>query len=244
MSALPNDFSVALAHDLNYFSADGQQPVTTDSVLLAAFAAEKLDQKRRVVCDLFAGSGLLSLLAARRSPRITLTGIDIDENACRLYRKNAAENGLTARMTAICRDAAALTGQGLDGRFDAVIANPPYFSDGRGAASPNPARQTARQGCPLEAMADAAALLLKNGGALFLCYPAERLAELICALSARSLIPKRLRMVAHTAEKRPSIVLLEAVKGAAHGLICEKTLIQYEKNGAMTADCAAMYALP
>ena len=241
---MPNDFSVALASGLRYFSAEDQQPVTTDSVLLAAFAAEKLDQKRRAVCDLFAGSGLLSLLAARRSPRITLTGIDIDESACRLYQKNAAENGLTERMNARCLNAAALRGQGLDGYFDAVIANPPYFAAGRGAASPDPARQTARHGCSLAAVANAAALLLKNGGALFLCYPAERMAELICALSACSLIPKRLRMVAHTAEKRPSIVLLEAVKGAAHGLICEKTLIQYEKNGGMTAECAAMYALP
>lgn len=238
------DFSVPLAENYQFFSAKGQQPVTTDSVLLAAFAAEKLDQKRCAVCDLFAGSGLLSLLAARRSPRITLTGIDIDENACRLYQKNAAENSLAERMTALCLDAATLCGQGLDGRFDAVIANPPYFSTERGAPSPDSVRQTVRQGCSLETMAGAAALLLKNGGTLFLCYPGERMAELICALSARNLTPKRLRMVAHTVDKRPSIVLLEAVKGAAHGLICEKPLIQYEKNGEMTAECAAMYALP
>ena len=221
-------------------STESMQAVTTDSVLLAAFAAERLDHKRRTVCDLFCGSGLISLLLARRCGNLTLLGVDIDAEACELYAKNAKINGLDARMRAICADATSPDAMQLD----AVVANPPYFSPENGAVSPDSARNLARQGCSAQCFAKAAAKLLKNGGALFCVYPTARLIDLTAALREANLEPKRMRLIAHCLGKKPSLVLVEAVKGAHAGLDFEPTLYLYDENGEMTAACAAAYALP
>jgi tRNA1Val (adenine37-N6)-methyltransferase len=220
------------------------QGITTDSVLLAAFAAKKLDQKRRTVCDLFCGCGLLSLLLARRCPNLSLTGIDIDPVCCQMFLQNAGTNDLSLRMTAQQADASNAEMLRKFGTFDAVVANPPYFSTAQGAVSPDVHRRRERHGCSIAAFVQAAALLLKNGGTLFCVYPTSRLAELICTLHGHGLEPKHMQLIAHTAQSEPTLALIEAAKGAAVGMRCDPTMILYETSGEMTADCAAAYHLP
>lgn len=235
---------VFLAENTVFSNAPRLQGITTDSVLVAAYAAERLRTLRGEVCDLCCGSGLISLLLARRCADITLHGVDSDAEACRYYLKNAGENGLAPRFGATGCDMAEVRARFASGRFAAAVANPPYFEQNRGAASPDPARRAARQGCALETLLGAAAYLLKNGGSLWLSFPAERTAELFCRMSKAKIEPKRMRFVAHTAEKAPSIVLAGGVKGAAAGIRCEKTLILYAADGRMTGECAAMYGMP
>ncbi len=227
-----------------FYNPPRLQGITTDSVLLAAYAAERLRALRGEVCDLCSGSGLISLLLARRCAGVRLHGVDADAEACRCYQKNAGENGLAKRLGATRCDAGEVRAHFPAGRFAAAVANPPYYEAGRGAASPDPARRAARQGCALETLLAAAAYLLKNGGSLWLCFPAERTAELFCRMSEAKIEPKRMRFVAHTAEKEPSIVLAGGVKGAAAGIRCERTLVLYERDGRMTDECAAIYGAP
>lgn len=217
------------------------QSITTDSVLLAAFAAETLDEKRIRACDLCCGSGLITLLMAARCPRVSFCGLDVDPQACEGYRQNAVDNGLTHRMEAICTDLADVRNRLQPGSFQAIVTNPPYFEPTRGAASPNPARQLARQGCSLKTVLAASAYLLNGRGTLFLSFPTSRLAELFCAMSAVGIEPKRLRLVAHTAEAAPSVALVSGTPGAAAGLHCEPLLILYDRQGQMTPACAAAY---
>ncbi len=233
-----------LLNGLTFFSPPPLQGVTTDSILLAAFAAEHLLEKRAAVCDLCCGSGLLTLLTLARTPRTTFRGVDCDPNACRRYEQNAQNNQLLNRMSAVCADLTEIRRFFSPGAFDAVIANPPYFEAERGAASPDETRRISRQGCPLETVLSSAAYLLKNGGHLNLCFPAARLAELFSKMSAAWLEPKRLRLAAHTVEKAPSIALVEGVRGARSGLICEPLLILYDSSGRMTETCAALYGEP
>ena len=235
---------VFLADGTVYYNPSQLQGVTTDSVLVAAYAAERLQRLRGAVCDLCCGSGLISLLLARRCGGITLCGIDADGEACRYYRINAGANALSARLEAVHCGAEEVRQRLSAGAFAAVVANPPYYERGRGAASPDEGRRAARQGCPLQNLTDAAAYLLKNGGSFWVGFPAGRLAELFRRMSAAQIEPKRMRFVAHTAEKAPSIVLVCGVKGASEGICCERTLILYGPDGAMTDECAAMYGWP
>ena len=106
------------------------------------------------------------------------------------------------------------------GSFDLVVANPPYFAAGSGYTSPDPMRAHARdeRTCTMQDICAAMAYLTRWGGSAALVHRPERLSELLCALTAAGLEPKRLRTVAHTAHAAPSLVLVEARRGGKPGL--------------------------
>lgn len=70
--------------------------------------------------ELGAGSGLLSILAARRGAQVTAS--DISEISVQGIEDNAASNGVA--VTAICSD---MFDNLANTTFDVVIVNPPYF---------------------------------------------------------------------------------------------------------------------
>ena len=72
--------------------------------------------------------------------------------------------------------------------------------------------------CTLEQLCAAAARCLKNGGRFALVHRPDRLTDLLCALRAAGLEPKRMQLVQHRADKPPSAVLLEAVRQGRPGL--------------------------
>ena len=72
--------------------------------------------------------------------------------------------------------------------------------------------------CTLEQLCAPAARCLKNGGRFALVHRPDRLTDLLCALRAAGLEPKRMQLVQHRADKPPSAVLLEAVRQGRPGL--------------------------
>ena len=74
------------------------------------------------------------------------------------------------------------------------------------------------------AFVSAAFLLLKNGGKLFLIYPAQSLCDAMCSLRAHRLEPKRLRFVCPAPDLPPIRVLIEARKLGGVGLTVEPPL--------------------
>ena len=114
----------------------------------------------------------------------------------------------------------AAVGVELQPDFDLVVANPPYFAAGSGYTSPDPVRAHARdeRTCTMQDICAAMAYLTRWGGSAALVHRPERLSELLCALTAAGLEPKRLRTVARTADAAPSLVLVEARRGGKPGL--------------------------
>ena len=60
-------------------------------------------------------------------------------------------------------------------------------------------------------MCAAAARVLKTGGRLYLCFPAQRLEALFTALGQADLAPKRLRFVHPRPGKEANLALVDAV---------------------------------
>ena len=110
-------------------------------------------------------------------------------------------------------------------------------------ASGSDSRAVARseRGCTLAEVIAAAAWCLKTGGAFCLVHRPERLAELLTAMSAAGLEPKRLRLVQHRAEKAPSLVLVGGRKGAKPGLDVQAPLILTGPDGRDTAEVRRIY---
>ena len=137
-----------------------------------------------------------------------------------LCRNNLEANGLTGRAQILCADLREHRAVLPAGSFDLVVANPPYFAAGSGYTSPDPMRAHARdeRTCTMQDICAAMAYLTRWGGSAALVHRPERLSELLCALTAAGLEPKRLRTVAHTAHAAPSLVLVEARRGGKPGL--------------------------
>lgn len=78
------------------------------------------------VLDLGTGTGCLLLTLLSELPLARGIGTDISPAACAVARVNAVRLGLGRRATFIVAD----WGRGLTGRFDLILANPPYIADG------------------------------------------------------------------------------------------------------------------
>lgn len=191
---------------------EGLPKLGRDSLLLGAFAALRPGWR---VCDLGCGSGALALLLARRAAGLTLDGLDLLPDCAALAAENLRANGLTGCV--LTGDVAALPRELPAGQYDLVIANPPYFAAGRGGAAAG-ARGTARTGVSFAPWCAAARRLLKNGGRFALCARPDRLVELLAALTACGLEPKRLQCV-QSADGRPAnLILLESAAQGKPGL--------------------------
>lgn len=189
----------------------GVFPLGGDALALAAFSTVRPGWR---VCDLGTGSGALLLLLAGRESGLSLTGVEIDSLSARTARENLTANRLSGEIIAGDLRTAPLPAGG----FDLVMSNPPYFPVG-GGKSGGPARS--EECCCLEELCAAAGRLAKNGGRFALCHRPERLADVICALRANRLEPKRMKLLSHSPEHPPSLLLLEAVKQGRPGLRVE-----------------------
>lgn len=197
---------------------------TTDSFALAWFAAPRRSER---VCDLGSGTGLLGTLLLARDASLVLECVEQSAEANALASRGFAENGWAERVTlhgGDLRESAVLP---RAGSVDYVVANPPYFPTGHGASAVGEARRAAREEstCSLSDVCAAAARVLRWGGRFALVYRPERLAELMCALCAHGLEPKRLRFLVSAPENAPSLVLLEARRGGKCGLTVEPPLV-------------------
>lgn len=212
----------------------------TDCVLLSDFVNTS-GAKRGI--DLGCASGAIALLLLARSPKLSMTGLEIMPEAAELARENMAANGLSGRCEIVTGDIRRHRELFRAGSFDLVVANPPYFPLGSGYISPDSARAAARGElqCTLEDICSAAAFLCRSGGSFCLVHKPERLSRVFCAMSAAGIEPKRLRLVSHRQGTAPSLVLIEGRRGRRPGLKIESELILTAPDGLESEEMRRIY---
>ena len=212
----------------------------TDSVLLADFVS--VGQRKRCI-DLGCGSGILPLLLLTKYPALCVTGLELEPGSLDCAIANAVNNDVNKSFYPVCGDIRSSRELFKSGEFDLVVSNPPYFPEGSGSVSPDPARAAARgeAHCTLSELCRAAAYLLHTGGAFCLVHRAERLCDVLVTLRENGLEPKRLRLVAHDMTKPPSLVLVEARRGGNAGLSVMPTLCIRNTDGTETAEILRIY---
>ena len=205
----------------------------TDALLLAAFASKRANR----ALELGGGTGIISLLLAARNRFSQIDCIEIQPTFVDLIERNVTLNGLSEHIHARHADVREFPAKKDFGTYDVVFTNPPYMKTDAGAACLSEEKEIARhEHCgDINDFVRCAASALRFGGAFYIVYRPDRLADLICALRTASLEPKRLCFVSARAELPPSMLLLEARRGGKAGMTVTPPLIITE-NGKDSPD--------
>lgn len=152
--------------------------VGTDGTLLGAWA-----RGGNHILDVGTGTGLIALMMAQRFAQAHIVGIDIDAEAAAQARSNVEASPFASRITILQNDFAnPLTSHPshlpshpspLTSRFDAIVSNPPYFTDA--LPSPDTRRTLARHTTtlPFSLLMQRSWQLLSDQGELSLVIPAD-----------------------------------------------------------------------
>lgn len=194
----------------------------TDALLLAGY----ISGKHARGCEIGSGSGIISLLLLTRDKVEKVTAIEVQEEYARLTEKNAAINSLSDRLATYHAD---VRDYKANGEFDLVYTNPPYMKSTSGKENALSKKNIARH----EVMGDindfclSAKRLLKFGASFAVVYRPDRLCDLLSAMRAATLEPKRITFVHADTESEPSMVLIEARAGGKSGARVTRPLIIY-----------------
>lgn len=207
-----------------------------DSVFLAAAVPLK---ERWHILDIGCGVGSAGLCCALRKNHIHLTGIDIQQELIDLAHQNAELNGLSGRSRFFCGNIS--TDKTIENNhFNSVLINPPYQEAGTHTPSPHKIKSFAHgedaSGVALIKWIKYAHLKLKNGGYLTVVHRADRLDDLVVALTQKrwfgslEIIPLWPRQ--GDAAKR---IIVRARKERYAPVKLHAGIIIHEKNGQYTA---------
>ena len=207
----------------------------TDAFLLTGFSGYR---QRDLVCDLGTGCGIIPLLMQRNQPPKQIFAVDIQPDAITQLKHALEKSEPKPNIIPVCVDLRQLKDMPF-GQFDLVTCNPPYKASNSGILSADAQKQIARHEIAgdITDICAAASRLLQYHGRLCICCRPERLADIMCAMRANNIEPKRLRLVSKMPDSAPWLFLIEGKKSAKPFLQIEPTLFVRSGDG-MTSEAA------
>ncbi len=188
---------------------------TSDSVLLSRFLRAK---KGETVADFCSGSGIVGLHFFAENTGIRhVTLFEMQQPLADMSARTVTLNGLDGAFTVEnvrLQDIPARYNEA----FSLILCNPPYESGGFENADKRKALCRKELSLSLSELCAVAKKCLKFGGRFALCHRADRLSEVLCALTAHGLEPKKLQLVSGKSGEKPYLALIAAVKGGKKGI--------------------------
>ncbi|KRN75129.1 hypothetical protein IV73_GL000890 [Weissella kandleri] len=184
-----------------------------DAVLLAHFANLR-NGGRGTLVDLGTGNGAIPLFMAHKVTG-QIIGVEIQARLADMAQRSVAMNELTEKIEIINSDMRDVFDYLKPGSVENVVSNPPYFeATEKSHKNPNQYYAIARHEikADLNLVTYTAKKLLKSGGHFFMVHRPDRLFEILDALRANNLIPKRIQFVYPKVGREANVVLIEAIK--------------------------------
>lgn len=209
---LPNYENIKLYQDKDMIC------INTDTMVLGEFLEVK---RKETILDIGTNNGSLLLYASRFNPT-KLIGIDINNEALELAKKNLDLNNITNYEL-----------HNVDARsyrntpVDVIVCNPPYFKMSKDSKNSSSFMVLAKHedSLPLEDLVNTISKNLKDQGKLFFLYQSSRLQELIEMFTKYKLKIKLLTPVYNVNKNNSNVVLIKATKGGNLGLEITKPII-------------------
>lgn len=159
--------------------------VAIDPVFLAAAVAAEPHQ---LVLDVGCGAGAAMLCLAHRVPQCRVVGLETERDLVRLAGDNVILNGMEARVSVTIGDLLRPPPRLSPGAFDHVMANPPFYEQGR----TTPAAAQGKTGATVESDADLAAwvrfalAMARSKGTVTFIHRADRIDALLGEIAGRA----------------------------------------------------------
>lgn len=211
-----------------------------DAVLVSDFARVKKSDK---ACDLGTGTGIIPLLMYGRYEPEEIVGVEIQEEVSEMALRSIEMNGLDDRIRIHTGDIKDCFKEIGINRYDVVVSNPPYQKSNCGLINPHDKKAISRHELliNLDELVFSASRLLKGGGRFYMIHRPERLKDIILSLDKNKFNPKRIRFVYPSVSKKPTMVLIEAVKAGGDFLTIEEPLYVYNEDGSYTEEINRIY---
>lgn len=183
--------------------------VGTDGVLLGAWA-----NGGSSMLDVGTGTGVIALMLAQRYPQGQVTAVDIDEGAVRQAVVNVEQSAFRHQIRVVQTSM-----QQLEGQYDAIVCNPPFFIDSLKA--PDAQRNIARHAVTLtySDLMRHAWRLLDDDGELSVVVPFDYCRRMSDEATFVGFFPSRVCAV-KTTERKPARRYLLAFR--KHPCTCEQ----------------------
>jgi len=206
----------------------------TDALMLAAFIKRT---PRSEAVEIGSGSGIISLLLARRKKFRHITAVEIQPYYADLTRRNVELNGLCDMITPVCSDI-----RDYRGNAGTVFTNPPYMKADSGKSNADEGKHIARHEVSgtVGELCEAAGNLLGTGGKFYCVYRPERIDGLMIAMERSKIKPKRLCFVHSDTFHAPCLFLVEGLKDGKSGCSVTRPLFLTE-NGRPTPEAQFIY---
>ena len=214
----------------------------TDAFLLGSFASPK---HKDIVCDLGTGCGIIPLYMSKAFSPKKIYAVDIMEKAIRQLEYSLTISETNTEIDPINIDLKLIDTEIPKASCTIVTCNPPYKTTGSGIISRGYSDKTARHEtmCTIYDICEVSAKLLKYGGKLCICQRPERLADVMEAMRASGIEPKRLRFVSKTTDTAPWLFLLEGRKNGGSFLKVEPSLYIQGRDNEFSDELKNIYGL-
>ena len=199
--------------------------VGTDGVLLGAWAPI---EDAKTVLDIGTGTGLIALMMAQRNPILEVTALEIDAGAHSDAKENFVNSPWDSRLNLIHGSFQNFSSK-PNGQFDAIVCNPPFFSDG--CHAPKSQRAVARHTIALsnKDLLKGAFDLLKEDGTLSVILPFLNF-DSFCQEAKKTLLNERERLIVYPTPHKSAVRVLSVwTKKKVEKVI--KTELIIEENG-------------
>lgn len=216
-----------------------------DSVLISHFVDVKRNDR---ILDLGTGSGIISLILLYRwKDKVReVSGIELQGELAELAGKNYHANNFDRHGMILQGDVKNIREFIKPESYDKVACNPPFYTPASGRLSQNPEAQLARHQilATLQDFLSASSFAVKNGGAVYFIYPAERICEFTTLAEKLRFGVKKIQFVYSYPHYRSTarLVLIQCIKNGGAGTdILPPFYIYNEKNGEFSSEMNAFY---
>lgn len=229
-----------LAEELRIIQSPSVFSFSLDAVLLSKFAYVPI--KRGKIVDLCTGNGAIPLFLSART-KVEIKGIELQARLADMAERSVHYNKLETQIEIIQADVKGISTLIGAEKYDVVTCNPPYFP-AHEASEKNLKEHLAiarhEIHLTLDEAVSSASQLLKQGGKAAFVHRPGRLLDIVTAMRANRLEPKRIRFVYPKEGKEANTLLIEGIKDGKPDLKILPPLYVYDGNGEYTEEIREM----